>query len=164
MTEPSGRDVSPEAQRLSPGSEQMTRSIPLASWTTFAGHLLALIAAVTRSVPPSIAIVAAIACSIISIAALTELAPPDARARRTVTALIAGHGIAAVILLAGLAPSVPWSVPLTGLAAAAALATAGLATVGRSSTVNRQPRPLTLAPRIAAIALAADALLQRAAS
>jgi hypothetical protein len=161
MTEPSGQDVSPETQGLSSGSEQMTRSIPLALWTTFAGHLLALIAAVTGSVPSSTAIIAAIACSVIATTALTELAPQDARVRGAVTALTAGHGIAAVILLAGLAPSVPWSVPLTGLAAAVAVAVACLAAVAHSSTVTGHPRPLTLAPRVAAIALVAQALLQR---
>jgi len=130
-------------------------------WTAFAGHLLVLIAAVTDSVPPNTAIVAAIACSIIAVAALTELAPPDVRARRAVTALTGGHGVAAAIMLAGVAPSVPRSMPLAGLAAAAALGVACLAAVGHASTVNRQPRPLTMAPRVAAIALVVQALLQR---
>lgn len=161
MTEPSGPDVSPEKRRLSSGSEQMTAAIPLALWIAFAGHLLVLVAAVTDSVPPSTAIVAAIACSIIAVAALTELAPPDPRVRRAVTALIGGHGVAAAIMLAGIASSVPWSMPLTGLAAAAALGVACLAVVGHASTVNRQPRPLAMAPRVAAIALVVQALLLR---
>jgi hypothetical protein len=161
MTEPSGRDVSPEKRSLSSGSEQMSSAIPLALWGAFAGHLLVLIAAVTDSVPPNTAIVAAIACSIIAVAALTELAPPEVRGRRAVMALIGGHGVAAAIMLAGLAPSVPWSMPLAGLAAAAALGGACVAAVGRASTVNRQPRPLIMAPRVAAIALVVQVLLQR---
>jgi hypothetical protein len=60
----------------------MTPAIPVALWAAFAGHLLVLIAAVTDSVPPNMAIVAAIACSIIAVAALTELAPPEVRVRR----------------------------------------------------------------------------------
>jgi hypothetical protein len=161
MTAPSGRDVSPEQRSLSSGSEQMTSVIPRALWIAFAGHLLVLMAAVTDSVPPNTAIVAAIACSIIAVAALTELAPPDVRVRRAVTALTGGHGLAAAIMLAGVAPSVPWAMPLAGLAAAAALGVACLVAVGRASTVNRQPRPLTMAPRVAAVALVVQALVQR---
>jgi len=138
----------------------MTPAIRLALWTTFAGHLLVLIAAVTGLVAPSTAIVAAIACSIIAVAALTELVPPDARGRRAVAALTGGHGVAAAIMLAGVAPSVPWSMPLAGLGAAAALGVACLAAVGPASTVT-PPRPLALAPRVAAIALVVQALLLR---
>ena len=119
MTEPSGWDVSPEKRSSSSGSEPMTPAIPRALWIAFAGHLLVLIAALTESLPPNTAIVAAIACSIIAVAALTELAPPDERGRRAVTALTGGHGVAAAIMLAGVVPSVPWSLPLAGLAAAA---------------------------------------------
>jgi hypothetical protein len=160
MTEPRGRDALPE-KRLSSGSEQTARAIPLALWAALAGHLLVLMAAVTGSVPRNTAIVAAIACSILSVAALTELAPLDLRARRVVTALTGGHGVAAAILIAGLAPNVPWPMPLAGLAAAGTLGLACLATVGRASTVDRQPPPLTMAPRVAAIALVAQVLLQR---
>jgi hypothetical protein len=64
-------------------------------------------------------------------------------------------------MVAGAAPSVPWSMPLAGLAAAAALGVACLAAVGDASAVNRPPRPLTMAPRVAAIALVVQALLQR---
>ena len=159
MTEPSERDASPETQRLSSGSEQMASAIRPVLWATFAGHLLVLIAAVTDSVPPNTAIVAAIACSVIAMAALTELAPPDVRARRAATALTGGHAVSATIMVAGVAPGVPWSMPLVGLAAAAALGVACLATVGRASTVHRPPRPLTVAPRVAAIALVVQALL-----
>jgi hypothetical protein len=161
MTEPSGRDVAAEKRSSSSGSEQMPPAIPLALWAAFAGHLLVLIAAVTDSVPPNEAIVAAIACSIIAIAALTELAPPDVRVRRAITALTGGHGVAAALTLVGFAPGVPWSIPLAGLAAAAALGGACLALIGRASTANRQPRPLTLAPRVAAITLVVQALLER---
>lgn len=82
----------------------MTPAIRLALWTACVGFAVLLVAAVTASVPPGTAIVAAIACSIIAGAAWTERHP---------------------------------------------------------STVNRQPRPLTLAPRVAAIALVVQALLQR---
>ena len=161
MTEPTGREVSPAKRSLSSGSEQMTPAIPVALWAAFAGHLLVLMAAATDSVPSNTAIVAAIACSIIAVAALTELAPPEVQVRRAVTALTGGHGVAAATMLAGLAPSVPWSMALAGLAAAVALGVACLVAVGRASTVNRQPRPLTMAPRVAAIALVVQALLQR---
>jgi hypothetical protein len=133
----------------------------LALLIAVAGHLLVLIAAVTDSVTPSTAIVAAIACSVIALAALMEQAPPEMRARRVVTALIVGHGVAAAALLTGIVPGVPWSIPLVGLAAAATLGVASLAAVGRASTVNRPPQPLTLAPRIAAIALVLQALLRQ---
>jgi hypothetical protein len=161
MTEPSGRDGSPEKPSLSSGSEPMLPATTLALSAAFAGHLLALIAAVTDSVPPNTAIVVAIACSIIALAALTELAPPDVRARRAVTALTGGHGVAAAAMLAGLIPRFPWSIPLAGLAAAAALGIACVAAVRRGSTVDRQPRPLTMAPRVAAVALVVQALLRQ---
>jgi len=141
----------------------LTPAVPLALWIALAGHLLVLLAAVTDSLPPNTAIVAAIACSIIAVAALTELAPPEVRGWRAVTALTEGHGVAAALMLAGLAPSVPWSLPLAGLAAAAALGVVCVAAVGRASTVNLQSRPLIMAPRVAAIALVVQALLQRCA-
>jgi hypothetical protein len=153
MTEPSGRDVAPERAISSSGS--------LALSTAFAGHLLVLLAAVTDSVLPDVAIVAAIACSIIALAALTELAPQDMRVRRAGTALTGGHALAAATMLAGLMPGAPWSISLAGLAAAAALGVACAASVRRVSTVNRQPRPLTMAPRVAAVALVVQALLRR---
>jgi len=161
MTEPSGWDVSPEKRSLSLSSEPMSPAIALGLWVAFAGHLLVLIAAVTKSVPPNTAIVAAIACSLIAVAALTELAPPEERGRRAVTVLTGGHGVAAAIMLAGFVPIVPWSMPLAGLAAAAALGGACVEVVGRASTVNRQPRPLLMAPRVAAIGLVVQVLLQR---
>jgi hypothetical protein len=150
MTEPRGQDAVPENRRLSSG----------ALWIGFAGHLLALMAAASGSLPRNTAIVAAVACSIIDVAALTELAPLDMRARRAVTALMGGHGVAAAIMIAGLAPSVPWPVPLAGLAAAGTLGLACLVTV-RRATVERRRAPLTMAPRVAAIALVAQALLTR---
>jgi len=161
MTEPSGQGVSSEQRRLSSDSEQVSSAIPLALWAAFAGHLLVLLTAVTASVSPNTAIVAAIACSILAVAALTELVPPEVRARRAITALIGGHGVAAALMVAGVAPSVPWAMPLAGLAAAAVFGGACVAAVGRASTVNRQPRPLTMAPRVAAIALVVQVLLQR---
>ncbi len=161
MTEPNDRDVSPERPRLASGPEPMSPASAPALSAAVAGHLLVLVAAVTNSVPPSTAIVAAIACSIIALAALRELAPPPGRVRRVVTALTGGHGVAATALLAGLVPGVPWSIPRVALAAAAALGVACLAVAGRASTANRPPRPLTLAPRVAAIALVVQALLRQ---
>jgi hypothetical protein len=161
MSEP-GRDVSPEKPSSSSGSEQMTSAAPRGLWAACAGHLLVLMAAVTDSIPRNTAIAAAIACSIIAVAALTALAPPPgARVRRAVAALTSGHGLAAAIMLAGIAPGVPWSIPLAGLAAAAALGVAGVAVVRHPSTVPGPRRPLTMAPRVAAIALIVQAVLQR---
>ena len=138
----------------------MIAAIATGLWAAFAGHLLVLIAAATGVVPPTTAIVAAIACSVIAVAALTELAPPDARVRRAVMVLTGGHGVAAAIMLAGNAPDAPPSIPLAGFAAAAAFGAGSLA-IARASTVNHQPRPLTLAPRVAAITCVVQAILQR---
>jgi hypothetical protein len=135
-------------------------SIALAG-IAWAGHLLGLIAAATDSVPRNTILVAAIACSIIALAASTELAGPHGRMRHAITALTCGHGLAAAVLVAALAPSVPRWAPLAGLAAAAALGLAGLAMVGPVARLDHPPRPLILAPRVAAIALVVQALLQR---
>lgn len=139
----------------------MTPSIPLALWAAIAGHLLVLIAAVADAVPPNTAIVAAIACSIVTVAASLELAAPEVRVPRPVTALIAGSGVAATVMLVGFAPSVPGAVPLIGIAVAAALGLAYLAAAGRASAGSHQPRPLIMAPRVAAVALVVQALLRR---
>ena len=155
-------DGSSKVRSLSSGSEQVP--LPRALWTVFTGHLLVLIAAVTDSLSPNTAIVAAIACSIIAVAALMTLTSPHGRVRRAVMALTGGHCVAAAIMLAGVAPTVPWSVPLAGLGAAAALGCACLVVVRVASTVNRRSRPLTMAPRVAAIALVVQALLQRGAA
>lgn len=160
MTEPSGPDVSPERSALS-GSGPTPPATARALWVAVAGHLLALIAAVTGSVPPNTVIVVAIACSILVLAAWTELAPPEVRSRRVVMALTGGHGVAAAAMLASVVPGVPWSIPLAGLAAGAALGVACLAAVRRGSTVHRPPQPLTMAPRVAAIALVVQALLRQ---
>jgi hypothetical protein len=157
MTEPSGRDVVAENQS-SLASEPVTRAIPAALWTAFAGHLIAMIAAVTDAVRPTTTVAAAIACSIVAVAALTELAR-DVHARRAVTALIGGHVVAAAILFAGVVPGTPWRLPLAGLAAAAALGVACLMAFRRAPTVNRQPRSLAVAPRVASIALVVQALV-----
>jgi hypothetical protein len=127
----------------------------------FAGHLLVLIAAVTDSAPPTTAVVAAIACSIIAVVALTQLAPPDRRAQRAVTPLIGGYGVAAAITLGGIVPRLPWWMSTAGFGAAAALGAACVAMVWHRSMGARLPRPLTMAPRVAAIALVVQALLQR---
>lgn len=143
MTEPSG----PQPLRL-------------ALWIAFAGHVLVFLAAVTDAMPPNTAILTAIACSIIGLAALTEVAPAGPRAQGAITVLTGAHVVAAAIMLSGLAPAVPLLLPLVALAAAALLGAVGLATLARSSTVS-PPRPLTLAPRVAAICLVIQALLQR---
>lgn len=161
MTAPSGRDVSPERSGLSSGSGPAPPATAHALWIAVAGHLLVLIAAVTGSVPPNPAIVVAIACSVLALAAWTELPPPEVRSRRVVTALTGGHGVAAAAMLASVVPGVPWSIPLAGLAAGAALGVACLAVVRRGSTVHRPPQPLTMAPRVAAIALVGQALLRQ---
>jgi hypothetical protein len=150
MTEPSGRDISPD-----------DRSLSSVSWIAFAGHLLVLMAAVTDALARNTLIVAALACSIIAVAALTELVPRDVRVRRRAMALIAGHGVSAAVLLSGLAASVSWWIPLAGLVAAAALGIPCRVVIRRASTMSRQSRPLTLAPRVAAIGLVVQALLQR---
>lgn len=143
-----------------PAPRRLGPTIALALWTAFAGHLLVLIAAVTAWLSPNTAIVAALACSIIAVAALSEIAPPAARVRRAGEALIAAHGLAAAIMVAGIAPSLPWSIPRAGLAAAVAVGGAGLAVVGRAAPANPPP-PLTRAPRVAAIALVVQALVLR---
>lgn len=142
-------------------SSRHTRAISLALWIALAGHLLSLVAFMAGSVLPNIAIVAAIACATIAVAALTELVPLDGQARRILVALAVGHGVAAAIVLAGIAPGVPRSLPLAGLGAAAALGVGSRAALGRASSASRQPQPLAMAPRVAAIALVAQALLHR---
>ena len=158
MTERSEPDGSRDDWSLAPAPMAPTTRPALAA--AFVGHLLVLIAAASDSLQANPTVVAAIACSIIAVAALAELAPSDLRARRLTTALIGGHGLAVAIVLAGIVPSVPHAVPLAGLAAAALLGIAGLAAIGPASTEARPARPLTLAPRVAAIALVAQALVQ----
>jgi hypothetical protein len=145
MTEPSGH----------------TPAISRALWIALAGHLLALIACATSSVPLNTAIAAAIAGSTIAMVALTELVPLDVRARRVFIVLTVGHGVAAAVVLAGVVPSVPRSLPLVGLAAAAALGATARVALRPASAVDREPRPLAMAPRVAAIALVVQALLHR---
>lgn len=146
-----------------PGCEPMAPTIPLALATALAGHVLVLIAALTDALAPNPALIAAIACSIVAVAALSEQVPPAGRVRRVVQALIGGHGVAAAAMVAGIAPSAPRSVAAAGLAAAVAIGGACLAAVGRAPG-TAQPRTIGTAPRAAAIALVAQALLQRWAS
>jgi hypothetical protein len=155
MTEQSGSDGLRDAW-----GPAMPPTIRHALWVAFAGHLLVLIAAATDSLRPDPAIVAAIACSIIAVVALTELAPPDVRVRRVVTALIGGHGVAAAIMLTGVAPGVPVAISPAAFAAATALGVACLAAIRSASTEPRPSRPLALAPRVAAVALLVPALVQ----
>ena len=157
MSEPSEWVVPP----ASPGVSGGESASPLALWIALAGHAAVLLAAAVAAGPPSAASVAAIACSIVAIAALAEPSRPDVRARRAVTATACGHGVAAAVIAAGLAPGVPRWIAVTGLAAAVALGVASLATVGRATKGARKSRPLALAPRVAAVALVAQALLQQ---
>lgn len=124
-----------------------------------AGHGVALLAGVTDAVHANIVIIAGLACSVLAIAALADAASAQLAARRAVTALIAAHGLAAAILLAGLAPGAPPALPLATLAAALAIGGASVAIV-RAPPADRPPRPLALAPRVAAIALVVQTVLQ----
>src|SRR5262245_33878754 len=90
-----------------PGSGPSHPAISSALSIAFVGHLVALVAAATDSVAPNVAAVGGIACSIIAMAAWTELAPLEQRARRAVAALIGGHGAAAAVMVTGIAPSAP---------------------------------------------------------
>jgi hypothetical protein len=152
MIAPSDRGASPRPT---------TRASPGALGASVAGHLLLLIAAVTDSIPLNTAIVAAIACSIIAVAALTGLAPLAMRVARAVTAVTGGHAAAVAVMLAGLVPRVPGAIPIAALAVAGTLDMAALAAVRHAAPTNRPPRPLLMAPRVAAIALVVEALLQR---
>lgn len=140
---------------------RQTPATSAALWIALAGHLLALIACATGAVPLNTAIAAAVAGSTIAMAALMELVSLDVRGQRVFKALTVGHGVAAAIVVAGVAPGVPRSLPLAGLAAAAALGAASRIALRHASTVDRQPRPLAMAPRVAAIALVVQALLHR---
>lgn len=132
----------------------------LAIAAALVGHVIALLAAVTDSVALNVAVIAGFGGSVIAIVALAERASAELRTRRAFTALIGAQGLAAAILLSGLSPSVPPALPLATLAAAAALEAAGLAIVRFAPRVDRPPTPLALAPRVAAIALVLQTILQ----
>lgn len=155
MGELSGREDVPQGPRA--GREQTRLAIAAA----LVGHVIALLAAVTDPVALNVAVIAGFGGSVIAIAALAESASAELRTRRAVTALIGAQGLAAAILLSGLAPSVPPALPLAALAAAAALGGAGLAIVRFASMADRPPTPLAIAPRVAAIALVIQMILQR---
>ncbi len=149
-----GEDV-PQGPHV--GCEQSSLAIAAA----LVVHVVALLAAVTDSVALNVVVIAGFGGSVIAIAALAELAPAELRTRRAFTALIGAHGLAAAGMLSGLAPSVPPALPLATLAAAAALGSACLAIVRFASMADRPPRPLAIAPRVAAIALVIQMILQR---
>jgi hypothetical protein len=154
MSELPGREDVPQAPRR--GREPTSPAVAAA----LVGHVVALVAAVTDSVILNIVVVAGLGCSVIAIAALAGFAPSELRTRRAVTALIGAHGLAAAIMLAGLAPRAPPTLPLAALAAAAALGGVCLVIVRSASMADRPPRPLAVAPRIAAIALVIQMILQ----
>src|SRR5512140_2851389 len=70
---------------------------------------------------------------------------------RALWAALAGY---LLVLIAAVTDSVPPNTAIVAVIACSIIAVAAL-------TVNRQPRPLTMAPRVAAIALVVQALLQR---
>lgn len=152
MTEPGLEDVR-QGPRV--GCEQ-TR---LALAATLAVHVGALLAAATDLVTLHVAVIAGFGGSVIEIVALAESASAEVRTRRAFTTLIVAQGLAAAIMLSGLAPSVPPALPLATLAAAAALGAACLV-VGFASPADRPPAPLAVAPRVAAIALVIQMALQ----
>jgi hypothetical protein len=124
------------------------------------GHVSALLAAVTDVVTLHVAVIVGFGGSVIEIVALAESASTELRTRRAFTTLIGAQGLAAAILLSGLAPSVPPALPLATLAAAAALGAACLVVVRFASLADRPPAPLAVAPRAAAIALVIQMILQ----
>jgi hypothetical protein len=65
------------------------------------------------------------------------------------------------LMLSGLAPSAPPALPMAALAAAAALGGVCLVAVRFASMPDRPPRPLAVAPRVAAIALVLQMIVQR---
>ncbi len=155
MSELRGREDVLDGPRV--GCEQ-TR---LALAAALVGHVIALLAAVIDPVALNVVVIAGFGASIIAIAALAESASAGLRARRAFIALISAHGLAAAIMLSGLAPGVSPALPLAALAAAAALGGACLAIVRFPSMADRPPTPLAFAPRVAAIALVIQMLVQR---
>lgn len=143
-----------------PGPRVAGAQASLAIAAALAGHGVALLGAVTGSIALNIAAVAGLGCCVIAIAALAGVAPVAPRARRAVAALIGAQGLAAAIVVSGIAPGVPPALPLVALAAAVALGGACLAVVRSASLAERPPRPLALAPRVAAIALVVQMFLQ----
>ncbi|HWO25091.1 MAG TPA: hypothetical protein VNO30_40410 [Kofleriaceae bacterium] len=139
----------------------MTSSILIALWGALVGHLLVLIAVMMDGLPPAVAITASAGCSLVAIAALSESERSDPRARRTIAGLRGAQGVAAVVIVAGVLPGAPGAMLLVGLASAAALCVAGLATVRRAAVSDRPSRPLAVAPRVAAIALVAEGALKQ---
>ena len=153
MTEPGPGDV----RQGPPAGCQQTR---LAIVAALVVHVGALLAAATDLVPLRVAVIAGFGGSVIEIVALTESASAEPRTRRAFTTLIVAQGLAAAIMLSGLAPSVPPALPLATLAAAAALGAACVVVVGFASLADRLPAPLAVAPRAAAIALVIQMILQ----
>jgi hypothetical protein len=154
MSEPPGREDARQGPRV--GCEPPGLAIA----AVLVGHVIALLAAVTDSVALNVVVIAGFGGSVIAIVALAESASPPLRTRRAFTALIGAQGLAAAIMLSGLSPSVPPALPLAALAAAAALGGACLAIVGCAAMAERPPTPLAIAPRVAAIALVIQTILQ----
>jgi hypothetical protein len=154
MSEPPGREDVRQGPRV--GCEPPGLAIAAA----LVGHVIALLAAVTNSVALNVVVIAGFGGCVIAIVALAESASAQLRTRRAFTALIGAQGLAAAILLSGLSPSVPPALPLATLAAAAAIGGACLAIVGFASMAERPPTPLAIAPRVAAIALVIQTILQ----
>lgn len=154
MSELPGREDVPQGPRV--GCDQTGLTIAVA----LVGHIIALLVAVTDPAALSVVVIAGFGGSVIAITALAESASAKPRTRRALAALIGAHGLAAAIMLSGLAPSVPPALPLATLAAAAALGGACLAIVRFAPMADRPPTPLAIAPRVAAIALVIQMILQ----
>ena len=153
MTELPGHEDVRQGPRV--GREQTRLAIAAA----LVGQVSALLAAVTDLVTLHVAVIAGFGGSVIQIVALAESASAELRTRRAFMTLIGAQGLAAAIMLSGLAPSVPPALPLATLAAAAALGAASLV-VRFASLADRPPAPLAVAPRAAAIALVIQMILQ----
>ncbi|MEO7735038.1 MAG: hypothetical protein ABIY55_29050, partial [Kofleriaceae bacterium] len=141
------------------GAARWSTTTRAALWLALAGHVVVAVVDEAGSALSSTAVVVAIACSVLAIAALTAIALPEARMQRAVSGLTGAHGVAAALIAAGVAPGVPPSVPLTGLVAAAALGATSLV-LARAATGALPARPLAMASRVAAIALLAQAFLR----
>lgn len=155
MTELHGREDATPAPRVD------REPVGLAIAATVVGQAIALLAAATDSAPRGVVAMAGVGCSVLAIAALAEFASSQRRSRRGVRPLIGAMGVVAASMLPGLAPSVPPAAPLAALAAAVALGCACLAVVGLSSPADLPPKPLAFAPRVAAIALVIQVIVQR---
>src|SRR5262245_12066621 len=111
MTELPGREDVRQAPRV------VCEQTRWPSAAALVGQVSALLAAVTDLITLHVAVIAGFGGSVLAIVALVESASAEFRARRAFTTLIGAQGLAAAIMLSGLAPSVPRALPLAALAA-----------------------------------------------